>query len=91
MSMQCRGLLGLDLASEGPFSKRSSASYLFNYRYSTFGLLADLKILDTEQLFKYQDLSFKVSFPTNGAGTFSFWGIGGLDRATQGVEENPEN
>jgi hypothetical protein len=85
------GLLGVDVASEGPFSQKSNASYLFNYRYSTFGLLADLKILDTEQLFKYQDLSFKINIPTKRAGVFSLWGIGGIDRATQGVEEDPDN
>lgn len=84
------GVLGIDLASEGPFSKKSNASYLFNYRYSTFGLLADMKVIDTEQLFKYQDLSFKLSFPMAKAGLLSVWGIGGKDRATEGVEKNPE-
>lgn len=84
------GLLGIDVASEGPLSKKSDASYLFNYRYSTFGLLADLKLIDTEQLFKYQDLSFKFNFPTKRAGTFSLWGIGGIDRANEDVEENRE-
>ncbi len=82
------GLLGIDVASEGPFSKKSDASYLFNYRYSTFGLLADLKIWDTDQLFKYQDVSFKINIPTKGAGVFSLWGIGGIDKANQGVEED---
>ena len=66
------GLLGIDVASEGPLSKKSGASYLFNYRYSTFGLLADLKLIDTEQLFKYQDLSFKFNFPTKGQVLFRF-------------------
>jgi hypothetical protein len=28
---------------------------------------------------KYQDLSFKLNFPTRKAGTFSFWGIGLID------------
>ena len=36
------GLLGIDFAAEGPFVKGNNASYLFNYRYSTFGLLKDL-------------------------------------------------
>ena len=84
------GLLGVDVASEGPFSQKSNASYLFNYRYSTFGLLADLKILDTEQLFKYQDLSFKINIPTACFCLFAL-GNGGIDRATQGVEEDPDN
>jgi len=54
---------GLDVASEGPFKKSSDASYLFNYRYSTLGLFG-LGI-------NYQDISFKLHFPTKKAGTFS--------------------
>lgn len=77
------GVLGIDLSSEGPIANGSDASYLFNYRYSTFGLLSDLKIISTEQLFKYQDLSFKLNLPTKKAGIFSLWGIGGIDNGTQ--------
>lgn len=84
------GLLGVDVASEGPFSKKSDASYLFNYRYSTFGLLSDLKLIDTEQLFKYQDLSFKLNFPMGRAGVLSLWGIGGRDRANEDAVQDPE-
>ena len=29
---------------------------------------------------KYQDLSFKLNFPTGRPGTFSIWGIGLIDR-----------
>jgi len=36
------GLLGLDVASEGPFKKEGKSSYLFNYRYSTLALLEPL-------------------------------------------------
>ena len=32
------GMHGVDFAGEGPFVKGKRASYLFNYRYSTFGL-----------------------------------------------------
>ena len=73
------GILGLDFASEGPLSRAKGSSYLFNYRYSTLGLLSDLKINKTGQRIKYQDLSFKLNFPTEKAGTFSLWGIGGID------------
>ena len=73
------GVLGLDFASEGPLSRAKGSSYLFNYRYSTLGLLNDLKINKTGQRIKYQDLSFKLNFPTEKAGTFSLWGIGGID------------
>ncbi|MEN2801206.1 TonB-dependent receptor [Capnocytophaga sputigena] len=73
------GVLGIDFASEGPLSRTKGSSYLFNYRYSTLGLLSDLKINNTGQRIKYQDFSFKLNFPTEKAGTFSLWGIGGID------------
>ena len=73
------GVLGLDFASEGSLSRAKGSSYLFNYRYSTLGLLSDLKINNTGQRIKYQDFSFKLNFPTEKAGTFSLWGIGGID------------
>lgn len=77
------GLLGIDISSEGPFVKGKGATYLFNYRYSTLGLLAGLGLFNGSQLPRYQDLSFKFSFPTKNAGTFSLWGIGGIDHALQ--------
>lgn len=80
------GTMGLDFASEGPIAEGSDASYVFNYRYSTLGLLTDLNIVPSDQLFKYQDLSFKVKLPTKWAGTFSIWGLGGLDRSTEPLE-----
>jgi len=74
------GLIGIDASSEGPFKKRSKSSYLFNYRYSTLGLLSGLLPENAASL-KYQDLSFKLNFPTKKAGTFSVWGIGLADGA----------
>jgi hypothetical protein len=75
------GMLGLDFSSEGPLMKGGNASYLFNYRYSTFSLVSLLGILPkgVSQIPKYQDLSFKFNFPTKKIGTFSLWGIGGID------------
>ncbi len=77
------GMLGIDIASEGPFTKGKQASYLFNYRYSTTGLLGKLGLIPTSQVPIYQDLSFKLNFPTAKAGVFSVWGIGGLDNSKQ--------
>jgi hypothetical protein len=71
------GVMGVDLASEGPFRKGGKASYLFNYRYSTFGLLQGL-LPEGEGLPVYQDLSFKTNFPTK-YGLFTFWGSGAID------------
>jgi len=69
--------MGIDFAAEGPFVKGKSASYLINYRYSTFSLISFL--LPTTQVPNYQDLSFKFNFPTKKLGTFSLWGVGGID------------
>lgn len=76
------GINGLEFASEGPFSENTSSTYLFNYRYSTLSLL--MPILPTEGAISYQDLSFKLDFPTK-AGRFELWGIGGWD----GQKMNP--
>lgn len=83
------GLMGIDLASEGPFKKGCSSSYLFNYRYSTAGLLSKLKVIPSDQVPTYQDLSFKLNFPTAKAGTFSIWGIGGIDNNKEPVDDDP--
>ena len=85
------GVLGLDFASEGPLSRAKGSSYLFNYRYSALGLLNDLKINKTGQRIKYQDLSFKLNFPTEKAGTFSLWGIGGIDNTHKDALNAPSD
>jgi hypothetical protein len=71
------GLNGIDLASEGPFIKGRKSTYLFNYRYSTLGLLSPILPEEMGTL-KYQDLSFKLNFVAK-AGIFSLWGIGAHD------------
>jgi hypothetical protein len=71
------GVLGIDIASEGPFKKGGKATYLFNYRYSTFGLIQPL-LPANSGLPIYQDLSFKLNFP-NKYGSIAIWGIGALD------------
>ncbi|MCP4442752.1 MAG: TonB-dependent receptor [Aureispira sp.] len=72
------GLLGIEASAEGYFSKKSKASFLINYRYSTLGLVRALKISPVgDVLPTYQDVSFKINVPTGKAGTFSLWGIGG--------------
>lgn len=81
------GSLGIELASEGPFKKGKPASYLVNYRYSTLSLLKGF--LDLQGILpEYQDLSFKLNFPTKKAGTFCLFGIGGLNTATKSPEKD---
>jgi hypothetical protein len=80
------GAMGLDLSSEGPFSKEGKASYLFNYRYATLGLVK--QFLPQSGLPVYQDLCFKINMPTNRAGTFTLWGIGGIDNYSNKAKTN---
>lgn len=74
--------LGTEVASEGPFKKGGKSSYLFNYRYSTLALLDEIVSFDGV-LPKYQDASVKLNFPTEKAGTFSIWGLGGYNNASK--------
>ncbi len=74
------GFNGLEAGTEGYFSKKSKASYMVNYRYSTLGIF---KAIGVEfgtgaAIPEYQDISFKVELPTKKAGKFTFFGIGGL-------------
>ncbi|AQG78373.1 TonB-dependent receptor [Spirosoma montaniterrae] len=72
------GVLGVDVSSEGPFSKKYKGSYLFNYRYSTLGLLSRLGLNVGTGVTTFQDFSFNVYLPTAKAGTLTLFGFGGL-------------
>ncbi|MGB0839404.1 MAG: TonB-dependent receptor [Chitinophagales bacterium] len=82
------GPLGLEVAAEGPFSENSRASYLVNYRYSTLGLMGTLMPNLKGRVPAYQDISFKVNVPTQKAGTFSLFGLGGVNNI--GREPEPD-
>jgi len=73
------GVLGINAAVEGPISKANKSSYLFNYRYSTLGILQKAGLFDAGVgTPDFQDLSFKIHLPTTNMGTFSIFGLGGL-------------
>jgi hypothetical protein len=76
------GALGVELATEGPFKQGKKASYLVNYRYSTLALLGHFLNFGGMQP-EYQDAAFKLNFPTEKAGTFSVFGLGGYNLAQQ--------
>ena len=76
-------LLGVDLASEGPISKKHGSSYIINYRNSNTTF-----VTNDEMGLKYQDLSFKFNFPTRRAGIFSIWGLGLIDKNNVGATED---
>ncbi|TAH26580.1 MAG: TonB-dependent receptor [Cytophagales bacterium] len=73
------GFNGLEFGLEGPFSKKSKASYLANYRYSTLGLFKMIGIsFGTSALPQYQDLNFKIDLPINQKNKISIFGLGGI-------------
>lgn len=74
------GVLGIEAGTEGYFSKKSRASYLINYRYSTLGLIGKIVPTLGETVPSYQDISFKINVPTKNAGTFAIFGLGGANR-----------
>lgn len=81
------GTLGAEIGTEGPFKEGKKASYLINYRYSTFALIGNF--IDVGGvLSKYQDASVKLNFPTEKAGTFSVFGLGGYNTANNDVESD---
>ncbi len=75
------GINGVELGAEGPISKKNGSSYLINYRYSTLEVFNKLGIrFGVSASPQYQDVSYKVNIPTNKAGIFTLWGIGGKSK-----------
>jgi hypothetical protein len=73
------GLIGLDLAAEGPLSNsKKNGSYLVNYRYSFTGLLGLMGVTFGGEDITFQDLSFNFSLPIKKAGNFTVFGMAGL-------------
>ena len=69
------GLLGLDLATEGPMLKKGS--YNINYRYSTLGILSGLGLQLGDEDIRFQDLAANIFLPTKN-GYFKIFGLYGL-------------
>ncbi len=85
------GLIGLDFASEGPLSrKKKSASYLFNYRYSTLGILSAMGVNVVNPLTSdtFQDLSFNLNFPLSKRTTLTVFGFGGTSGEVKTYESD---
>jgi CarboxypepD_reg-like domain/TonB-dependent Receptor Plug Domain len=90
------GFNGFEVGAEGPFSKTSKASYIFNYRYSTLGLMSKIGVdVGTGAATPlYQDMNFKIAVPTKGKGKITFWGMGGfssIDLLGKDVDTNGIN
>ena len=72
------GLLGLNVAAEGPIAPFYKGSFLVNYRYSTLELLSKMGLEIVGGSTNFQDLSYNIYIPTNRFGQFTFFGFGGL-------------
>lgn len=83
------GILGLDLATEGPIVKNKT-SYLANFRYSTLGILnaMGIHLVGPRTDNNFQDFAFKIHHQGKRS-RFSFWGIGGNSRETFRAEDMP--
>lgn len=82
------GLLGADIALEGPFKKGYDGSYLVNYRYSTLSMLGKVGVPLGDAITNFQDLSFNISLPTKKIGTFGLFGFGGLSYQTTQAKQD---
>jgi hypothetical protein len=74
------GMIGAEIAMEGPFSNKSDASYLINARYTNFKILSDLNLIDlgeTNYAPRTEDLVFNLNFPLKKAGNINLFGIYG--------------
>lgn len=85
------GIIGTDLTAEGPFKKGYKGSYLVNYRYSTLDLITQLGVIDFNGIPRYQDGSFKIHLPTEKAGHFSVFGLGGSSGITSTFLDEESN
>jgi len=73
------GFNGFEVGIEGPFSKKSKASFIANFRYSTLQLVNEIGIpVAGGSVPQYKDLTFKINVPRGKYGKLSIFGIGGL-------------
>lgn len=84
------GFNGLEIGLEGPFKNGGNSSYLAAYRYSFTGLLEALGVKLKESA-NYQDLSFRLHFPTKKAGIFSVTGLGGISSISVKDSNKPQD
>ena len=83
------GLLGVNAAIEGPFSKNHKGSYLVNYRYSTLSLLDKIGVnVGDASATNFQDLSYNISLPAGKAGNFTVFGFNGLSNQDYNAERD---
>ncbi|MCU0408332.1 MAG: TonB-dependent receptor, partial [Bacteroidales bacterium] len=74
------GMIGAEVFSEGPLPGKSDASYLVDARYTNFGYLARLGLIDLGSANippETKDITFNINMPAGKAGTFSVFAMAG--------------
>ncbi|UKN00526.1 carboxypeptidase-like regulatory domain-containing protein [Paracrocinitomix mangrovi] len=85
------GFLGTEALFEGPFSKKSNASYLVMGRYSTLGLFDKIGLkYGTDAVPLYGDGAFKLNFPLKKGSNLSVWGVGGTSNISILISDQTE-
>jgi len=74
------GLIGIDLAAEGPFGEKQNSGFSANYRYSTVGLLSQLGVDLGDEEISFQDLALKADFLNKKGGKLSLFAIIGTSK-----------
>jgi hypothetical protein len=85
------GLIGIDIANEGPISKEKGSSYLVNYRYSTLGLLSAMGVDLGDEQISFQDLSAHLNFPLGERIQWKVFGMGGISQNEFAAIEEPND
>lgn len=87
------GFNGFEGGIEGPLKIGKNASFLMNYRYSTLAVVNALGVNFGTGFAvpEYQDLTFKLNVPTENAGRFAIWGIGGISTIQFLAETDEDN
>lgn len=74
------GMIGAEIAMEGPFSSGHKASFLINARYTNFKILSDLNLIDlgeSNYAPRTRDLVYNINIPFRKRGTLNLFGLFG--------------
>lgn len=76
------GFLGLEVAAEGPISKKRESSYLINYRNSTLSILSKFGFDLGPSTINFSDLSYHFNYSFNKKVSMSLFGFTGWSNQT---------
>jgi len=85
------GMIGAEIAMEGPFVSGGKASFLLNARYTNFKILSDLNLIDlgeSNYAPRTKDLVYNVNIPFGKRGTVNLFGL--LGSSELGKIANPD-